>query len=195
MRPEHAFLIVCLQVFFDGVFSLRDLSDAHLILSARGDFDWEVIADHADIEGWRHIIHLPIAIVASAEKSFLGTSHVPDRVLGLLDADPALETKRYAIGEILKQRRWGFPVWISSLPFPFPLHRSSHLLNMIVPRRRMQDTFSNLIRAIGELYLIFAVVNRDYGSSYGLGCLASWVRAYITSPAVARTGDEPASVT
>ncbi|MFQ5950935.1 MAG: nucleotidyltransferase family protein [Candidatus Geothermarchaeales archaeon] len=184
MRPEHALMILCLHTFSEGIFSLRDLSDAHHILNDRSRFQWDVVAHHALEEGWKQILHLPLNIIAATLKRFTGETSIPERVLGLVHSGSANRNSVDIVREILEHRGWTFPVLVSSFPLPSPLLRSPYLLNVIAPRAGPQTMLNSLKRALWELYQIFAMVVRDYGSRYGLRCLRRWVETYILSPPV-----------
>lgn len=185
MRPEHAFMILCLHAFSEGIFSLRDLSDAHQILRASRGFDWGVIADHIEVEGWRHILYLPFNIIAATKERFMGATSIPDDVLEIVGTGAPHEKSKDIMSRMLEQRGWAFPVLISSLPFAFSLLRSPHLMNVLAPRAGQPRTLAkSLMRAMCELYLVFGIAKRDYGSMYGLECLRGWMETYIASPPV-----------
>ncbi|MFQ5910921.1 MAG: nucleotidyltransferase family protein [Thermoplasmata archaeon] len=177
-RPEHSFLILCLHASSNGIFSLRDLSDAYHIL--RGDFDWEIIEKHAEIAGWRHILHLPLGIVSVIETTLSDETSVPSSTLKAVGRGSP-ETDYNRMLQVLEQRKWGFPVSASSLPFPYLVLNSTHLLRSLAPKSREPAVlpFRNVLRAACEIYLCLARVGPDYGNQYGLICMRNWLRTYI----------------
>jgi Uncharacterised nucleotidyltransferase len=180
MGAEHVLLVLCTNMAYKGVFSVRDFLDLRQILAASKSFDWNFIEFMSQIAIWRYIVLIPLYLAQLLASSCLQESLVPERTLKQLAKGADLGTTNELLHRMATViQREGLPIhyrniftWTEYMRTPFSMSF------FLWAGGKEPSLRTRILRVILEAFTILIFVRVDYGSRHAVSCLRSWFSTY-----------------